>query len=85
MCVAMYTYMHKLCVHICVCPQVPGRCGSAWRDQQDLMNWVTHTTLSGLEAEDQGGMGEPCEFLGLGSGPGSGSRSDGDPAPHTAS
>lgn len=49
------------------------------------MDWVVHTILSELEVGTWVGVREPWELLGCGSGPGNGSRSDGEPAPHTAS
>lgn len=79
-CVFSYKCMCMSCVHLC-----------AWRRQGSLegpvglTGWVTHTILSGLAVGAWVGVGEPWELGGCGSGPGSGSRSDGEPAPHTAS
>lgn len=78
--VCSHMHVRELYVHLCA----QRRQGSL-EGPVGLMGWVTHTILSGLAVGAWVGVVEPWELAGCGSGPGSGSRSDGEPAPHTAS
>lgn len=78
--VVINMHVHELCAHLCTWK----RRGSL-EEPVGLIGLVTHTILSGLGIRAWAGVGEPWELVGRGSGPGNGSRSDGEPAPHTAS